>query len=297
MEQKNSGVLFKPIDPKEWIMGSNSPIQKRVLLDSGDWRDYIPQGEQQRWDKMESMACVSFSALNCLEILFKFFYKTEINFSDRFLAKKSDTTKRGNYLETVAETIRKDGVCPESEWPVPPMPFTWEKYYEKLSNNSLLLAWNIGKKYQFHHEWVRDKDFRDTLKFGPVQVVIELGKYLHAVVLVGYEGENPIIYDSYKLWLKTIDKSMLIRSYGKQFTFKDLFSMPMQLNDNWIYQLVEGPGGWAVALDGRLIVDDLAKLLATHIRRNKGDIVGKGGELTLAQWQSYPKINLKGESV
>jgi hypothetical protein len=60
---------------------------------------------------------------------------------------------------------------------------------------------------------------------------------------------------------------------------------------------VEGLGGFALGLDGRLIIDDVAKILASWEVRNNGDTKGMTKAVRQAEWDSVPHINLKGESI
>jgi len=68
-----------------------------------------------------------------------------------------------------------------------------------------------------------------------------------------------------------------------------------QLKNGTLYQLVEGEGGFAVAIDNALFIDDLAKILATWEVRNKGK--GKTDTLTLEEWNNYEHYNLKREKI
>lgn len=69
----------------------------------------------------------------------------------------------------------------------------------------------------------------------------------------------------------------------------------MKIIDNTLYQLVESPGGFALGLDGKLIIDDLASILASWQVRNAGNTTGKTATCSLADWNSVPHINLKRE--
>jgi len=100
---------------KDWIFGGISAIEPVNLVEKG-WSDYLPVKEVQRNKFFDSMACVTFSALNCLEILHKRLYEIEVNWSDRWMARVSGTTTKGNYLSTVADTIRKKGLILEEFW-------------------------------------------------------------------------------------------------------------------------------------------------------------------------------------
>lgn len=97
---------------------------------SGDWRNYLPTEEHQYSDNTDTMACVSFSLDNDIEIQ-KQFEGREVNYADRFLAKMSGTTHDGNWLWKVADTVRQYGLVTEDLWPAPPH-YTWDSYYAPI---------------------------------------------------------------------------------------------------------------------------------------------------------------------
>ena len=124
---KNYGVLLGQ-RRTDYIAGT---LPYEVRNSSGDWEQYLPTGEKQFNRNMDTMACVSFSALNAIEVQYKFLTGEEINLSDRFTATMSGTTPKGNYLWKVADSLRHDGVVPEYSWPSP-QDFTWDTYYSPV---------------------------------------------------------------------------------------------------------------------------------------------------------------------
>src|SRR5687767_13192677 len=76
---------------------------------SGDWEPYAPPGERQGNSLADSLGCVSFSLIDCIETQEFFLTGRRVNYSDRWLAKMSETTFEGNYLYKVADTVRKYG--------------------------------------------------------------------------------------------------------------------------------------------------------------------------------------------
>ena len=47
----------------------------------------------------------------------------------------SGTTKEGNYLTKVGDSIRNDGLVPESVWGVDDSIKTWDDYYSEIPEN------------------------------------------------------------------------------------------------------------------------------------------------------------------
>src|SRR3954449_11002346 len=101
--QINHGVILGQ-RPEDWMAGGASQIVYEVRNPSGDWRPYLPTGEKQ-FGKEDFFDCVTFSLLNAIEMQEKFLTSIEVNYSDRFIAKRSNTTHEGNYLYLVADTV------------------------------------------------------------------------------------------------------------------------------------------------------------------------------------------------
>src|SRR3990167_7048548 len=96
----NRGVILGQ-RPDDFVGGT---IPYEVRLPSGNWDAFLPSGEWQRSQPdpvkgyIDTMACVSFSALNSIETQIRFLTGQSINYSDRFTAKMSGTTPQGNWL-------------------------------------------------------------------------------------------------------------------------------------------------------------------------------------------------------
>lgn len=103
----NHGLLIAPHQSsKDYIFGAVTALVPEQLRSDGDWGAFLGVYEPQSFPWGDTLACVSYSALNCVEIIAKYRTEKDYNFSDRFLAKVSGTTRSGNYLEKVAESIR-----------------------------------------------------------------------------------------------------------------------------------------------------------------------------------------------
>jgi hypothetical protein len=82
----------------------------------------------------------------------------KFNFSDRFTAKMSGTTNKGNTLTNVWDSIRKDGLVPEDMWPYPreqrkPV-FSWDNFYSEITQNIKDFGKHILEIFDFQYEWV-----------------------------------------------------------------------------------------------------------------------------------------------
>ena len=60
---KNYGVILE-VKESDYVSGQ---LPYEVRNESGDWTPYIPLGENQYSSASDTMACVSFSALNVIE--------------------------------------------------------------------------------------------------------------------------------------------------------------------------------------------------------------------------------------
>ena len=178
-------------------LGGTLPYE--VRNPSGDWTPHLPPGEFQATNNVDTMACVTFSDLNSIETQYHFHTGTHRNFSDRFTARMSGTTTEGNYLFRVADSVRRDGLVDESEWPAPAV-FTWDEYYktppiEVVDKARLFLAtWSV------QYEWidVTRESLMYHLKHAPIQVTIPG----HAVLDFYTTADVQKYFDSYLPFVK-----------------------------------------------------------------------------------------------
>jgi hypothetical protein len=200
---KNMGVIIGQRST-DYIAGT-LPYENRNP--SGDWTPYLPTTEKQYFDGGDSMACVSFSANNSVEIQTKFLSGNETNYSDRFLAKMSGTTQQGNYLYIVADTIRKCGLVAEEDWPALPV-FTWGTYYSDIPDwiKTKALKWldNWEVKYEFLSDLSKES-LMNHLHHAPLQVVIPG----HAVVLILNNQDVVEYFDTYSPFIKQSNGSFM----------------------------------------------------------------------------------------
>jgi hypothetical protein len=204
-------------------------LAHEVRIADGNWRPFLPPGEWQKfgdWSapgsvSFDSMACVTFSLLNCLETQEFFLTGKKVNYSDRWIAKMSNTTKDGNYLYLVADAVRKYGLVLESSWPVPAT-LTWDAYYatpDPATMQKLLLE---GQQWltthQFAYEWLTTSlnDILKHLKHTPLQVVIPG----HAIENFFEESEVVNYFDSYSPFEKQTTRGKLLDVLKPLLTIK-----------------------------------------------------------------------------
>lgn len=170
-----------------------------VRNESGDWTNFLPPGEWQANNHTDTMACVTFSALNAIETQYKFLTGQWRNFSDRYTARMSGTTTEGNWLFRVGDSIRKDGLINEDLWPAPAN-FTWETYYSTPPIEIVDKARSFLKDWVVRYEWVdvTEESLLKHLKHAPIQVTIPG----HAVLNFFNTQDVQKYFDSYAPFVK-----------------------------------------------------------------------------------------------
>ena len=223
---RNYGLIIPKIITKEQgaehIFGSAN-VRGVVINPSGNWRNFLPSGELQNRGLFEDNACASFGTNNAIETLVNFTEKrVDANYSDRALAIGSGTEPtEGADPHSVAEYARNTlGFADESVLPFNDSVKTLDEFYSpKPLTQSIIDAGNKWfKKYSFRHGWIWSGNpspttkitlLKDALQKGSVCVSVsawfqekEYYKPIgyidnHFVQLVKFDGENPVIFDSY----------------------------------------------------------------------------------------------------
>src|SRR3990167_265905 len=211
---KNYG--YKPNVPKKenYVFGSIfSPVPFEEINPSGDWTSDLPVTEAQNLNLIEPYACVTFTILNCIEILIKKKYGLDRNYSDRFLAAVSDTKEGGNTPDQVCEFLRKIGVVPEELLPFSSDIDSFDKYYAPISPKLYELARDFLTEWDFKYEDVPDNNqaILKALKCSPLGLAVTAwfqrgSKYYkpekwpdnHFTTLIKAEsGDYKRVFDSY----------------------------------------------------------------------------------------------------
>lgn len=213
---QNRGVIIET-KPSDYIAGVLPYV---VINPLGDWKNYLPSQEKQVTNFTDSMACVTFSALNCIETQYKYLTGQEINFSDRFIAKMSGTTHQGNTIQRVLDTIRKYGLVLEEEWPTDKT-FIWDEYYAPIPPNVLAKA----KKYTIGYEF-GSTNYSKDLKQAPLQMIIVKDNPYHAVEMFNltrqfdsyppYDEQQASIHSVCKIILKGVPMTEFVHIINTQ---------------------------------------------------------------------------------
>lgn len=153
--------------PKDWKFGAQSE-PGIVTIPESEREAYLPKGELQYDSKADFTDCASRSPVNHFEALFTYHYQhgmleenkkwlddngytvidpsfgRRVEFSDRFIAVLSGTTRGGNSLKAPLETIRTRGLIPKVLLPKEDW-MAWEDYYNGTAITPQLIA--LGKEF------------------------------------------------------------------------------------------------------------------------------------------------------
>lgn len=196
---KHNTGLIPQLSSTIWVAGQ---IPYEVRLESGDWRPFDVLHERQK-DPVEVMACVTFSELNNIEIQNKF-AGVDVNFSDRFTAKVSDTQMNGNTFERVNDSMRHIGVVPESVYPNEPKAQTWSEYYQPIPQHILDQAVKLDISYGVIprvSDW--SGQLKKYLKQSPLWITWPASPY-HAMTLMHVSGSTAYVKDHYSQSIRTV---------------------------------------------------------------------------------------------
>jgi hypothetical protein len=316
MRTDNFGYISeKIINPKDYIFGGVSGIENQVLNPDADWFAWLPPLEVQNDDWGDTMSCVSFAMTNAVEVILKKKYGVDVNFSERALAKMSGTKRTGNTMSAVAETIRTQGLILEKHWPLDYANVnSWDEFYKEIPEDILIKGKRFLDEYDIKWEWVFNHEKIDeALQYAPLVTAvyaypdIKDGVFQpserwpnHNMLLYDVDNQNGVFrfYDNYKNSWKAYSKDYKLGAIIKFSINKKEEIMPKYtFNNNTLLQLVEGTGGFGLYLDGKIIIDDLDKILASWLVRNSGNISGMVRAVTSEIWTSFSHQNLKGELI
>lgn len=255
MLKTNTGFLEAPPRQTDWIAGEASGLAFEERNHMGDWTVFLPSEERQGAVYFDSMACVTFSALNSLEMQMRahlayqrlkpdtikwlkdngyFNDRLEFNLSDRFTAKMSGTTRQGNYFVNVWDSIRKDGVLPEADWNFPrdqrtPV-FDWDDFYQEIPQDKKDKAKKFLDYFDIKYEWVACnlETYKQQLFQAPIQIaaptcpgwntekpVTSCGLKANHATVVYRVSDNLYDFDTYNPFQKT-----LVRDYPIFYALK-----------------------------------------------------------------------------
>ncbi len=173
--EANDGFIPQAPTPGDFVSGV-AGLDFISIVPGRNWDSWLPELEVQVTNKIDLMRCVTEATLNSLETQINRMLalgllpkatvdylksanyinlKTgKINFSKRYTAAISGTTKEGNSLLNVANSVRHDGLLPETDWPTLPY-MSWSDHYSPIPQNLKDKAKNIYNYLNVLYEWVK----------------------------------------------------------------------------------------------------------------------------------------------
>lgn len=215
-------------DERDYVFGANSP-KCIALIPQRDRAEYLPVGEVQKGVD-DFMDCATRGPHNIIETKFTWLVKNEViskekiqwlkdnkyadskgnvTFSDRFIAMKSGTTKRGNGLKAPADAMHRYGLIPKVMLPAKKT-MTWEQYHNlgDITPEMEKLGQNFLARFSITYEKVYIQDFDKIIDEDMIDVALYAwpnpinGEYPKTDkdenhVVVYYSTPRHLIFDNY----------------------------------------------------------------------------------------------------
>ena len=315
--------------PNSLEFGGMTTVEDTILFENGSVLDYLPSFETQAHTYFDDYGCVSNSFENGIQILIKrqidsfskktqdwlkeTFYKDgEPNFSNRDLIVLSGTVPNvGNSGDKVLKTAQEKGLIPQTlgDWDTSSRDTknTIKNFYlYGRSAEAQIVADEWNKRIKITGEWAGKDKWKEASKRGVLQLYVNAwylrngkyynpnGKHNHAVLMADYNNK---ILDSYKPEIKELESWNDAYYSALKINIEEKTMEKPKIENNSLLQLVEGKGGFGMYLDGKIYIDNTAKILASVIMRTGGELKGKIKALTQEQWDMFDKYNLKGEKL
>lgn len=242
-----NGLIEKIPEQRDFVLGGENQTRKVILQSDRDYTKFLPVHETQKRDGFDSYSCVSFSADNSLEILFKRQWGLDINISDRATASMSGTIAgRGNTLTAVADSLRNNGFVDEKDYP-------WggrnnSEYLDPVSKQIRDKGKIAALYYDTGYEWVDwggcdPNELYEGLQYGPLQATVNANAIArgsrvsvtdHAIAIVkAKQNKSFVLLDHYTQQLEEVPwnfyfGSSLLYTVAKRqaFTLVQVFGKP-----------------------------------------------------------------------
>ena len=249
---KRHGFIVPIITPDQHIFGVQQT--PKIIQDNGDWRDYLPSEERQARSNFDTYGCTIYNTINPIEILDRKLFGEKSEYAERFVYIGTGTRPPGNNPHVIGEWIRKNGLIPEAMLPFNNLIQGLSDY---ASPNPLIAdfieeggGWLQRKT--FNHDWIIGKDKTDMLKealrSSPLGVSVSPleergGVYyrtqeqdVHWTCLIAYEGNVPVIFDSYAPFIKRLEPNF---NFGFAKRYSITKNVVVQKKNIWLQLLAK----------------------------------------------------------
>lgn len=116
---KNSGFIYAPEQPEDWILGVNSLIEPPIIFSDGHgWHEFRAKSEMQFNKLFDSYSCVLFATAKCLVVYLKKVYEIDTTVSEMFNAFYAGVVQgRGTTVRQALESFRQYGWVEDKDYP------------------------------------------------------------------------------------------------------------------------------------------------------------------------------------
>ena len=222
----NFGLLQSALqDVEAYITGSGKVPY--IYFHEGNWEPWLPKYEPQA-ENYETCGCTVWGAQNQIEILSKYLYGKEPNFSERYNCALEGIRCPGVDPQITYENIRTYGLVDAD---VLPIPKTYAEFIDTSAVTGSILAkgqnWLLNN--EFKHEWLWNSRplnymevLEDAVRTSPIGISVDAwhlqgdeyvstGGNNHWCVLYKFEDGHPWVFDTYDHSTKKLSKTHDIR--------------------------------------------------------------------------------------
>lgn len=173
----------EPITEDHYVLGDGNLSAQVLMKDGHGWKPFLPIGEAQYKNNLETSCCPAYGTLNAVEAIGRFKYGVffQSDLSDRYLSITSGMNGNGGYPHVIAETMRTwAGAIPEVFLPFDKTITTLDKFFtpRPVSYSLFKYGYNWLQKYAFGHQWLfldgslayKQAAVKKGLQFSPVGV-------------------------------------------------------------------------------------------------------------------------------
>lgn len=243
--------------------GSSTENNAPALRIDGDWRDYLPQGELQMRNGIETSTCFIAAQHNAIATLIEEMYGIkDSNYSARFNLLHTDGSPQGGDPTQAGQSFRNDGLIPESMLPFSDDIKSWDDFNSylggdenactiagKLFTSKWKLNWDIVIE---RYNTLEDKltKLRQALMYSPIAMSVpawyeENGMYVrppglevdnHLVLAVFMDKDYIYIFDTYEPFIKKVDIN-INPNFAVRWTVKKIDTIVKK--ENWFIRLIK----------------------------------------------------------
>ncbi len=174
IQENHSCVITQEPREKDYIAGLNSPLPYVENVSDGNWTPFLPDFDLQKENGLETDACVTFSAVQSVEVQINWLLKNNLlsqyhidglkslgfltdgtfHASERYLAVLDGTTENGNTMPAPWDTMRTYGLIPYDDMPFSADITTWGEYYTQPTPEQIAKGKQFLDLFALNYEYV-----------------------------------------------------------------------------------------------------------------------------------------------